>query len=326
MNYREAEGLNYSTLASIDSNYPAKAFEEGGERFSSDAMNRGSLVDCLLTSPDRLESDFIITPNQSGLSEAIIGIIKATYAANTINDELNETLVVSIARDREFGSKWSTEVLTKKVYNEDTKLLYRYLKLAEGKTPVSEQEYEQARQVVYVLRNHVFTRNLFVEEDEKEIKFQHEIYWEEDGLPCKGMLDMVIFDHKRKLIQPLDLKIKSDSKYSFTRSFLQFKYYLQAAWYSRGLKILYPDYQVLRFAFIVTSFDYPEPPLIYICSQATLDAGWKGGILKETGQTVKGALALLNDYKWYMQTGNYAYPREVYEKRGILSIDLFVPL
>ena len=163
MGYRQNPGLNYSTLSVLDTNYPGKAFEES-TGYSSDAMNRGSLVDCLLTDPDRFTEDFLITPNLSGLSEAIVNIIKATYAANTANDELNEELVISVARDKEFGNKWSTDTLAKKVYNESTQLLYRQLKLAEGKIVISEEEYEQARQVVYVIRNHVFTRNLFSEE------------------------------------------------------------------------------------------------------------------------------------------------------------------
>ena len=59
MNYREALGLNYSTLVILDSNHPGKAFSENPFGYSSGAMNKGSLVDCFLTHPETFEEEFI---------------------------------------------------------------------------------------------------------------------------------------------------------------------------------------------------------------------------------------------------------------------------
>ena len=323
MNYREALGLNYSTLVILDSNHPGKAFSENPFGYSSGAMNKGSLVDCFLTHPETFEEEFIILANTNSLSEAILKIVKAVYIAHPELDELDEMFVILQAKESEYGSKWSNEVLSKKLFNDEAKAYYKYLKDSEGKMAVSDEEYYKAKNVVDTLHTHDFTKGLFVISETRRVEFQFPVFWEEDGIPCKGLLDMIIFDDLRKIIQPLDLKIKTDSKFTFSKSFMQFKYYLQAVWYTRGLKKLYPDYTVRNFAFVVTNFDYPDPPLIYRCTNNLMHVGWYGGVITETNQVVKGAMELLNDYRWYLSTLKYQYPRKVYERQGIIELDPF---
>ena len=79
--YYEREALNYSTLAAMDSYNPGSAFDDDSYREMSIAMIKGSLVDCLLTSPDEYDSLFEIQEEIS-LTKSISDIIDKLVEMN----------------------------------------------------------------------------------------------------------------------------------------------------------------------------------------------------------------------------------------------------
>lgn len=321
--YYEAEGLNYSTLAQLDSNNPGLVFREGNERKSFPAMEKGSLVDCLITSPEEFNDRFIIS-EVTELSDSLKGIIDQLII---LDKPYTAEALLEVAKEVGVGGKsnWSDETILKRVKTTETEKYFNEKKLTTDKTKITQAIYDQARNVVEVLKTHGYSSWIFNPEPGCEVMYQVAVYWEEKGIPCKALLDIIFIDHNKKLIYPIDLKIKSESKYSFIKSFIRYKYYLQAVWYGRAVfkkfETQYPNYKIQTFRFLVTSFEYPDPPLIYVCSNNVVDIGLSGGVIGN--KKVKGIRQLFDDYLWYNRERKFNYPREVYENKGILELDFY---
>lgn len=318
--YFEYDGLNYSTLSALDTNYPGNVFkEEPVKRVASSAMNRGSLVDCLLTSPDDFNELFIVADIPE-LSKTIQIVID--YMVNH-DGNFEEDHLLRSAKFHEYGvkAKWSKETILKRLKTEETEKYYNINKklIASDKIKISEEEYIKAQAVIDVLKTHEFSSWIFSPQEGVDVHYQLPIYWYEDGTPCKALLDILVVDHNKKIIRPIDLKVKADSKYAFKSSFMRYKYYLQASWYTRGLVAkLHPslkDYKIENFTFLVTTFDFPEPPLLYRCSDELLT------IAKYGGNDIKGVEQLFEDYKWYKEEGKFSYKKELHLSKGVIDLN-----
>lgn len=319
--YYERDALNYSTLAALDSNYPGQVFKESETKKTTPAMGRGSLVDCLLTSPDEFDDNFIITelPDLSGTIKTIF-----SYLAHE-DIGYSDKEILKAAEHAEYGKNWKDETILKKLKTSETLDYYNKYKTLKNskKIQISQEEYNKAVTVVEVLKNHEFSSWIFTPQEGVTVKYQVPIYWDERGVSCKALLDILIIDDNNKILYPIDLKVKSDSKYAFKSSFMRYKYYLQAAWYNRGVtqSTLFKvgKYKLENFTFLVTSFDYPEPPLLYRCSDELLHVGRYGGYYQ--GEKIKGISSLFGDYIWYKEEEKYDYPRELYLNRGFVDLD-----
>lgn len=81
------------------------------------------------------------------------------------------------------------------------------------------------------------------------------IIWEdgETGLLCKAEMDAFV----QKIGLVIDVKTTSDaSDYGFAKSYFQYNYYRQAAWYTRGLEHHGYDSPAFRFWVVETSIPY----------------------------------------------------------------------
>lgn len=315
--YYEKKALNYSTLSALDSNNPGIVFREDEKKESTEAMNRGSLVDCLLTSLDEFNNRFIIVEELS-VTDNVKQIISKLVDANLDYTDAN---LLFVAKESNYGGNWKDETLLEKIKKNDSRKYFEEIKTETDKIKISQESYDKALNVIEVLKNHEFTSWIFSQDEGIEVKFQVPCYWRDKDLDCKALLDIVYINHNTKTIIPIDLKVKSDSVYNFLKSFVRFRYYLQAVWYSRGLVMDfmkdYPGYNLEIFRFLVTSFEYPDPPLIYMCTNEIIDIGINGGIIND--KKVKGVIQLVDDYKWYINN-QHNYSRQTYENKGVLNI------
>jgi hypothetical protein len=86
-----------------------------------------------------------------------------------------------------------------------------------------------------------------------------------DDFEVRGMLDLVIIDHFNKTIYPIDLKTSSTPEWEFFRSFIKWRYDIQARLYWQILKYNidqhseFKDYEVADFTFIVINKETLTP-------------------------------------------------------------------
>ena len=150
------------------------------------------------------------------------------------------------------------------------------------KTIVSTEDYQAALECVDKLKNHKYTKIYF----EPDNPFNHDIErfyqlkfkGEWKGIPLRCMADLIIVDHKNKIIIPCDLKTSSKKEWKFHKSFIEWNYWIQAQlyWYIIKQNLekdeIYKDYELLNYRFIVVSRNSKKPLVWeYTDTKATTD-------------------------------------------------------
>lgn len=277
----------------------------------------GSAVDCMLTEgEDAYKSKYHISKVENKPSDVVKSIINQVfdYASNTdeeiglILDPMYRVLITTCCEHHNYQNNWKNETKVSKICE-----YYEYwedLKLARGKTILSIEEETLIDTIVMSLRTNEVTSKYF---NQEEIQYQVPIYFEFDGVECRALLDMVIFDRENKTIQPIDIKTMGDYTLKFPISLRRRRYDIQAAFYTEALQWLYPDYEILPFKFIVESTTAPGDPLVFNCTTDLLVLGkfgrpeyyFKGRdeIKYQKFEEIKGFVQLIELYKYYSTNG-----------------------
>jgi hypothetical protein len=316
-NYRSYPAINYSLLAKLDRS-PRTVLQE---EKSSEALSFGSLVDCLLTSPEEVDKRFIKVPESAPTGQLLTYTEYLAGLYELSDDAYNQAYVVSQAK------KDSPEKMKEK-FDLIGKPYYDFLKSSNDKMVIPREMWMRAETASNTLKTHEFTQRWFSPGYEEEILYQLPIAFKADVLEYKDvefkcLLDLIKVDHLTKTIRPRDIKTTSESiMYWYDNSFFKWKYYLQAALYHRGVLAWrdanYPDYSVDGFGFIVINSQFPTNPLCFETSPTTLSKGWTGFYDKEKGY--RGVAELASDLLWHKQYDLWEYPKSAYEAKGVFII------
>ena len=309
----------------------------------------GDGVDIQLTRPiEEFNRKFHISNLQNKPSDTIKSIVNQVY--DLVKEEVGSladkgllrdhtSKIIDSCNDHNYQPNWKTETRVAKVgesweYWED-------LKAAEGKQILSQEENDLISQIVMSIRSNSVTGPYFIPQPNQEILYQYPIYFSYNGVDCRALLDMVIIDHDKKTIQPIDIKTMGDQSIYFPKSLRQRRYDIQAAFYTQALfqwcidNDRYTDYRILKFKFIVESTINPGNPLVFTCDEELLKIGKFGResfrlkgvssiklIDMYYGKTdeVKGFNQLIEDYKWYLENG-FEKKREIVEAQGEFQIN-----
>ena len=275
----------------------------------------GNAVDCLLTTPEQFESDFHVSTLEQTPSDTIKSMIKWVF------DKLEErpsslrevipTILIDACNVHEYYTNWTNDqTRINKVIECD--YYWQELLVSHGKTILTVAQKTLIDSIVMSIRTNEVTSEYFQPKKNQEIQYQLALYFEYEGVECKALLDMVLFDHETKKILPIDFKTLGDSTINFLTSLKRRRYDIQAAFYTKALEICYPGYQVLSFEFIVESTTKPGNPLVFTCTEELLKIGQFG--IKESynitttgtgskNREVLGFHDLIELYKFYTEHG-----------------------
>lgn len=336
--YRQLDAINYSKLSGVDK---APISLISNNVLSTDSINFGSAVDCLLFDGKKtFDENFIVFENLPS-SEIIIKIIKEFHEWFVKNNDsfnkLSKLLIdhsdkiCEIARNNDYGSpKWKNETIKNRICIDDNQNYFNYLLNSNNKITIDQTTYNKVLKTKDCLINSEFTFGKFVNKS-FEILTQYPIVWYSRNKKCKSLFDQISIDHEKKRIYPLDLKTLSGSNDSFGYgNYFKFKYYLQEAFYTDAIhywkneiETHLKDYIVMPFEFvIVQNCDYPAP-LIYRGSQKTYELGKYGGSLKNN-ISVKGYLQLIGELEWHVENEKYNYKYEHYMNNGVLMLENYL--
>lgn len=336
--YRALPYLSYSMLAGVAKD-PASILNKEFKQTKS--LLYGSVVDCLLFDGEEEFRKKYAIMDYDGPTDIVKEVVDQVYEKYLETKDsflFNEKAklkdlydsVLQTARELDYGGKnWKDDTIVSKIVNEGGSDYFDFLKLNIGKTMIDAWMYERAINSVYVLQNHEFSKEYLTKTgDHIEIIYQYPIIWSYDGEKCKSLLDILYIDHKKKIMIPVDLKTTYDDVLEFPKNYVKWKYYIQAAFYSKAvsyLKLEYShlfDYTVLLFRFMVISSMDTKRPLIWLTNEKDLVAGELGGTLP-SGEKVKGFKQLIEDYKWHKEKELYSYPKEVFDNKGHLDLGIF---
>jgi hypothetical protein len=316
--YRKHEGVNYSLLSKL-SNSPVKLDEPQEDK---NYFALGSLVDCLLTSPEDFRNQFYIMTVGKPSSDMMLSYANTYFETG---DHAKALLSSGYKADPTVVAKSSKDGLSK--WQKEGEPYYNALKQAGDKTVIDFELYGLANKMVNNIKDNAFTSKYFGGTDNLH---QKAIVWEYNGVECKSLLDIIHFDDINQKIYPMDLKTTGKSVLSFERSYLDYKYYLQAAFYTKALEYeiehgslhKYQGYTIEPFKFIVTETGCYNPPHIFEVSANDLHCGEFGGELKR-GYEIKGFKQLIEDLVYHKTDNQWDYKKEVYENNGIISLNSF---
>lgn len=344
--FSQAQAVSFSRLAAL-ANSP-QAYRSGlEEEKSSSGLTFGSLVDSLLTQPEKLNNDFYVMTAKKPESEMMLRFAEKFAESGDI------VLAYNLS-----GYKISIDALKTK-FDKEGKAYYDALKASKGKEVISFDMMTNANKVVSMLKNNPFTKKYFEPSEDVEILYQVPILWEFEGrflpdenisakIPSKILLDIIRIDHKARTIEPIDIKTGAEG---FMKAYWKYRLYLQGSLYYYGVNnaVIQSEnksqyYRVLNTKFIYSDSDGVFPPVIYRMTDNDLTIGREGyypmQILSTCVSTVcdgplvafpstkpkyKGFVRLAEELLWHKNNDLWDYPYDVYQSQGEIEIDSFIP-
>lgn len=281
--YRKHPALSQSSIS---------AYERGGfesiktlfEHRETTSFTFGSAVDCLITEGDRAFSDRYFISDLPKISPVAEPIIKEVYsqfhnAYTNIND-IPDTLLMPILSQAGYkgNTNWGTAAKCKAI-RQDGAQYYQTMFMAGGKTILSQDVYNRVFACVRSLKDSPQTRQYFKDDDPfdgiercYQMKFKGIL----EGREFRGMSDLLICDHNNRVVTPVDLKSSHNMEYNFPKSFMEFRYDIQARLYWRLIRSLmdsddvFRDYKLYPFRFIVVNNFSSPAPLVWVFGQTSV--------------------------------------------------------
>tara|TARA_Y100000385_G_scaffold291263_1_gene368184 strand:- start:3851 stop:4894 length:1044 start_codon:yes stop_codon:yes gene_type:complete len=228
---------------------------------STQAMIEGSLLHCLLLQP-KFFDDYYVLNHEDTPSPAQVGLIKHLYGYYE-QDVKNEAYV------REDLSEYSEEILDHlqdialyqslkndtgrlaKVLTPKSEAYFEYLKIADGKTVIDHDVYNHIQEAVEKIKSNPSVMEClgFFADSMNGIETKNELMlaYPDTGylFGIRGMIDNLVFDPQRKEIRINDLKSSGKNLASFSESIEYYKYWIQAAIYTKLVTKVYlnkPEY------------------------------------------------------------------------------------
>ena len=274
--YRADPALSYSTLAK---------FERGGfnelehlfDKVESPSLTFGSAVDSLLTGGEKEFNDRFIVAEFPAIADSIVNIIKALHRIHSDNYRsltlIPDSVMLAIIDEHKYQPNWKPETRCK-VIKEKGEEYYTLLTLAEDKTILDTQTYQDVLNAVDALKTSESTKDYFFDnnpfnpdvEGFYQLKFKATL----NGIDYRCMFDRINVYHNLKVIQPIDLKTSYKKEWDFYKSFIEWNYQIQNRLYYRILKEVlskdpyYKDFKILPYKDIVVN-RYSLTPLVWDC-------------------------------------------------------------
>lgn len=273
--YREDPALSYSILAK----YEREGFEGLDHLFDkveSPSLLFGSCVDCLITDGEKAFQEQYMVSSIPSMEPAIEPIVKEIFnqyqnSYTSIHD-IPDTALMPIISQAGYQPRWKPETRCK-VIREKGNQYYQTMFMAKGKTILPQDIYNKVFACVRALKDSVQTHDYFCEDNPfdsieryYQLKFKNTL----DGIEYRCMADLIVVDHVRKIVYPCDLKTSSHKEYEFYKSFVQWRYDIQARLYWRLIRKAmdddnyFKDFQLSDYRFIVVNNHDAPIPLVWV--------------------------------------------------------------
>jgi hypothetical protein len=331
--YRAVKAISQSSLGYLAKHpkyFRHKMFVKDEAR--KDYFVVGSALDTLLTNRDEFDDLYIEEPEYTPPGKMLK--LCQTFVKQFDENKCDENLAFDMAYN-ESGYVASVDSIRRKFEEPGVQLYVRFLREAKGKTLLKKQEVITVRHMAKLLTKSEHCGWIFNKDTRPEhitVLFQVPLFFMCEEVNCKGLLDIVVIDHDKKTIQIIDLKTTGKSVYDFRKSFVSFYYYIQAAFYSRGMQIWkkeftqlgdISEYEVLNFKFLVQEKACYNKPMFYTTSDNDLRVGKLGGYLNNSERYCKGYIELLDELKWHRKMDYWEMPKEVYTRNFETKLDVF---
>lgn len=291
--YRADPALSYSTLA----RYEREGFnnlDKLFDRIETPSLTFGSAVDSIITGGQEEFDERFMVAEFPPIPDSIVKIIKSLYKqyAGTYRSLLNipDNSIIRETEDQNYQMNWKPETRAKVIREKGTDY-YNLLFVAGDRCIIDTQTYQDVVNAVRALKEGSSTKLYFADDNpfEPDIErlYQLKFKGEFDGITYRNMADLIIVNHKEKWVKPVDLKTSSHTEWDFYKSFVDWRYDIQARLYWAIIRQnmdkdeYFKDFKLLDYDFIVVN-KRTLTPLVWNCpftrAQGTLKFGKNGQI------------------------------------------------
>lgn len=315
--YRADPAISYSTL----SRFEREGWRKIGSLFDkidTPALTFGSAVDTMLTDGvDAFNERFAVCefPN---ISDNLKQIAKALH--RKFKDEYRKLSAIPEQEIDNMATVFNYYANAKyaeyrvKQIKENCDEYYSLLTLAEGKTVLSQDDYNDVIKCLDELKSNPATKpyfwvNPFDTDVEKVFQLKFKAEWNGHSVRC--MFDELWVDHKRKIIIPIDLKTTGHPEDEFKSSFAQWRYDIQAKLYTyilyQNIKKdeYFKDFRILEYNFIVIN-RRTLSPLVWVFDQNFSEIDF----MDEKGNILRDWRKIIEELKHYLEFPNARYSME----------------
>lgn len=260
--YREDKSYSYSTLAKFD----REGFEKLSSLFDkvdSPSLLFGSMVDTLLTDGQEAFDNRFFVACFPDIQDSQINVVKRIFELTgglEDWDKIDTSVFLHAIDECAYQTNWRPETRVK-VIKEKCEQYYNLLVVAKDKTIISSEQYADAQACVDLLKTSEATKWYFADDnpfdDSIERLYQLKFKGEYEGIGLRCMADLIIVDHKNKIIYPCDLKTSYKAEWNFFKSFIEWRYFIQANLYAEIIRQnikkddYFKDFKITDYRFIV---------------------------------------------------------------------------
>lgn len=291
--YRADPALSYSTLA----RYEREGFNNLGHLFDkveTPSLTYGSAVDAIITGgQEEFDKGFMVAEFPS-IPDSVVKIVKDLFRmfGNECRslDYISNDVIIDTTVRVGYQPNWRPETRAR-VIKEKGSEYYNLMYVAGDRTILDTNTYQDVCNAVKALKESEATKFYFAENNpfEPDIERFYQLKFRGlfGGVTYRNMADLIIVNHKEKLVKPCDLKTSSHTEWDFYKSFIQWRYDIQARLYWAIIRQnmdkdeYFKDFKLLDYDFIVVN-RRTLTPLVWTCpfTQAvgTLTFGRNGQI------------------------------------------------
>lgn len=224
------------------------------------AMKFGSLLDRILTGEGAANDEYAVCNILVPDSERKMLDCLADITNNKPYNIISDTDLKSAQEISGYQSRWGLKAVKEHL---DPYIVYYDLK-ASGKEIVSSIDWCDAIEMANAIHNNEFLKDIFVENNSEDIEYIYQAQFikniciDDDTdlhADIKIMPDLLVVNHQKKTILPVDLKTSSMPAYQFADHFVKMRYDIQASEYSDVLQEVinsiseYQNYTILPYLF-----------------------------------------------------------------------------
>lgn len=281
--YRADPALSYSTIA----RYEREGFnnlDKIFDRIESPSLVFGSAVDTLITgSEEEFNNLFMVAQLDTPISDTLVTITKKLFETwssgyTDIRDIPDDSLINTI-QDIQWNNHWLPKTRAKKI-KEDCSAYYKLLYLSEGKTILSTYTYQEVLNTVDALKSSTATKFYFEKDNvfDNNIERLYQLKFKAtfNGVEYRCMSDLLVCIHDKKLVVPVDLKTSYKPEWDFYKSFLEWRYDIQARLYWPIIRAnmdkdpYFKDFKLADYRFIVAN-KRTLTPLVWVFNKTQND-------------------------------------------------------
>jgi hypothetical protein len=261
--YRADSALSYSTLAK----FAREGFNHLDTLFdkvNTSSLTFGSAVDAIITGgQEEFDNNFIVAefPPIKDSVKNIVKVLFDNYSTEYSSlESIPNDIIISQTEIDSFQLNWKPETRAK-VIKEQGSEYYSLLYIAIGKTILDCPTKDLVDRAVIALKTSPATQVLFADNGSDRLVREYQLKFKTtlDGIDYRCMADLIITDHEKKIVYPMDLKTSSHAEWDFPSSFLTWRYDVQSRLYWRIIRATmdkdeqFKDYELADYTFIVVN-------------------------------------------------------------------------